>query len=239
MAGHSKWAKIKRGKASTDAKRGAIFTKLGNAIALAAKNGGDPDMNPALALAIQKAKDANMPNQNIERSIKRGTGELGGAQIEEIVFEGYGPGSVAVIVETATDNRNRTVADVRTAFTKNGGNMAETGAVAFQFSQKGVIQVVKSGDDDTDQLSLIEAGADDVIDAEQTWEVHCLREQFNAVRKVISDSGLEVVEAGLAYVPQAVQKIEDESTQNKVMKLLDALDELDDVVETYTNFEIE
>ena len=173
MAGHSKWSKIKRQKGAADAKRGAIFTRLGNAIAVAAKQGGgNPDMNPSLALAIEKAKAENMPNANIERSIKRGTGELGGKAVEEITYEGYGPAGVAVILECATDNNNRTLTDVRTAFSKNGGNMAETGAVSYLFDRKGVIQAVKSGEDDDDQLAAIEAGADDIFDEEDQWAIH-------------------------------------------------------------------
>ena len=238
MSGHSKWAKIKRGKESEDAKRGAIFTKLGNAIALAAKTGGDPNMNPTLALAVQKAKEANMPNANIDRSIKRGTGELGGAVIEEMTYEGYGPGGVAIIVECASDNRNRTYADVRTAFSKHGGNIAETGAVSFQFEHNGVIELVKSGDDEADELSIIDAGADDVIDGEDHWVVYTDMKQLHQVKKSLESSELKVKQAHLAYVPKEPMEIDDESTQNKVMRLLDILDELDDVVETYTNFDI-
>ncbi|MBP6041642.1 YebC/PmpR family DNA-binding transcriptional regulator [Candidatus Saccharibacteria bacterium] len=238
MSGHSKWAKIKRGKESEDAKRGAIFTKLGNAIALAAKTGGDPNMNPTLALAVQKAKEANMPNANIERSIKRGTGELGGAIIEEMTYEGYGPGGVAIIVECASDNRNRTYADVRTAFSKHGGNIAETGAVSFQFEHKGVVELAKSGDDDADQLAVIDAGADDVIDGEDHWIVYTDMKQLHQVKKGLESAELKVKQAHLAYVPKEPMEIDDESTQNKIMRLLDILDELDDVVETYTNFDI-
>lgn len=238
MSGHSKWAKIKRGKALEDAKRGAVFTKLGNAIAVAAKTGGDPDMNPTLALAIQKAKESNMPNANIERSIKRGTGELGGATIEEMVYEGYGPAGIAVIVECASDNRNRTSADVRTAFSKNGGNMAESGAVTFQFDHKGVIQVAKTGNDDDDQLSIIDAGADDVFDEDDQWAVHTAAKQLNEVKKAIEAAGLTVKEAGLAYVPKNTVEISGEADQAKVMKLMDVLDELDDVVETFSNFDL-
>ncbi len=238
MSGHSKWAKIKRGKAAEDAKRGAVFTKLGNAIAVAAKTGGDPSMNPTLALAVQKAKESNMPNATIERSIKRGTGELGGAAIEEMVYEGYGPAGIAVIVECASDNRNRTSADVRTAFSKNGGNMAEAGAVAFQFDHKGVIQVGKTGNDDEDQLTIIDAGADDVFDDDDQWAVHTVGKQLNVVKKNLEASGLIVKEASLAYVPKTTVEITGDADQAKVMKLMDVLDELDDVVETYSNFEL-
>ena len=197
MSGHSKWAKIKRGKESEDAKRGAIFTKLGNAIALAAKTGG-----------------------------------------EEMTYEGYGPGGVAIIVECASDNRNRTYADVRTAFSKHGGNIAETGAVSFQFEHKGVVELAKSGDDDADQLAVIDAGADDVIDGEDHWIVYTDMKQLHQVKKGLESAELKVKQAHLAYVPKEPMEIDDESTQNKIMRLLDILDELDDVVETYTNFDI-
>jgi YebC/PmpR family DNA-binding regulatory protein len=237
MAGHSKWSKIKRQKGANDAKRGKMFTKLGNNIAVAAKASGDPDMNPDLAMAIQQAKDANMPNNNIEKAIKRGTGELGGGPIEEIRYEGYGPSGVAVIVECATDNRNRTSADVRNAFTKNGGNMAETGAVAYQFEHKGVIEVKKTGDDDADQLVAIEAGADDIIDEDDIWVVQTDMKQLHTVREALTKVDLEVKSAKLEYVPNNTVEI-DEDKSDKVIKLMDALEDIDDVSETYTNFDI-
>ncbi len=195
-------------------------------------------VNPTLALAIQKAKEANMPNANIERSIKRGSGELGGNAIEEMTYEGYGPAGIAVIVECASDNRNRTSSDVRTAFSKNGGNMAETGAVSFQFDRKGVIQVAKTGDDDDDQLAIIDAGADDVFDEEDQWAVHTEAKQLNAVKQSIEAAGLKVLEANLAYVPNTMVKISEPADQAKIEKLLDALDGLDDVVETHSNFDL-
>ena len=238
MSGHSKWAKIKRGKAVEDARRGAVFTKLGNAIAVAAKTGGDPDMNPALALAIQKAKEANMPHANIDRSIKRGTGELGGNAIEEMMYEGYGPAGIAVIVECASDNRNRTSSEVRAVFSKNGGNMAENGAVSFQFDHKGVIEAAKSGDDDADQMAVIDAGADDVVDEGDSWTIYTDHKALHEVKKSLESAGLKISEASLAYVPQNVVNIIDESEKAKVMKFMDAMEELDDVVETYSNFEI-
>lgn len=238
MAGHSKWSKIKRGKAAEDAKRGALFTKLGNAIAIAAKNGTDPDMNPSLALAIEKAKSSNMPAANIERSIKRGSGQLGGNAIEEMTYEGYGPGGIAVIVECASDNRNRTYSDVRTAFSKNGGNIAETGAVSFQFERKGVIEV-KSDDPDNDILTIIDAGAEDASEEDGVVMVYTNMKDLGKVKKNLEAAGLEVSSAGLSYVPKQVVKIEDESTAKKVLNLMNALDELDDVAETYSNFDID
>lgn len=238
MSGHSKWAKIKRGKAVEDAKRGAVFTKLGNAIAVAAKTGGDPTMNPTLALAIQKAKESNMPHANIERSIKRGTGELGGNVIEEMMYEGYGPAGIAVIVECASDNRNRTSSEVRTVFSKNGGNMAENGAVSFQFDRRGVIEADKSGDDDADQMAVIDAGADDVVDEGDSWTIYTEQKALHEVKKSLESAGLKVQEASLAFVPQNIVNITDEGDKAKVMKFMDAMEELDDVVETYSNFEL-
>lgn len=239
MAGHSKWAKIKRQKAGADAKRGQLFTKLGNSIAIAARDGGNPDMNPSLALAIEKAKAANMPNANIERSIKRGTGELGGDIIQEMLFEGYGPGGVGVIVETASDNRNRTTTDVKTAFNKNGGNMAESGAVAFQFTRKGVIRTKFSGDSEEAQLVSIEAGADDVVEEDGELIVYTDMKQLGSVRDELKNQGLEVVEAELVYAPNNVIKIEDADVAKKIVKLMDAIEEVDDVVNTHSNFDID
>ena len=237
MAGHSKWSKIKRQKGAEDAKRGQIFTKLGNAIAVAAKNGGNPDVNPALALAIEKAKSANMPNANIEKSIKRGTGELGGKQIMELRFEGYGPGGIGIIVETATDNRNRTTTDVRTAFSKNGGNLAESGAVAFQFTRKGVIRVKASGEEAL--MQILDAGADDAIEEDDEIVVYTDMKQLGEVRNKLKDAGLEVIEADLQYAPNEVIEVTDADEAKKVIKLMDAIEELDDVTNTYSNFDVD
>lgn len=237
MAGHSKWAKIKRDKGANDAKRGAIFTRLGNTIAIAAKGGGDPGMNPSLALAIEKAKAANMPNANIERSIKRGTGELGGAMIEEYTFEGYAPGGVGVIVEAASDNRNRTTTEVRTAFSKNGGSMAESGSVAFQFTRKGVITVKASGEDAL--LTILDSGADDAVEEDGEIIVYTDMKQLGAVRDALKNAGLEVTDAELQYVPNETVKIDDKATAKKIMKVMDAFDDLDDISNTFSNFDIE
>jgi len=237
MAGHSKWAKIKRDKGANDAKRGAIFTRLGNAIAIAAKGGGDTSMNPTLALAIEKAKAANMPNANIEKAIKRGTGELGGDIIEEYMFEGYGPGGVGIIVEAASDNRNRTTTEVRTAFNKNGGNMAESGSVAFQFTRKGVITVKASGEDAL--LTILDAGADDANEDEGEIVVYADMKKLGIVRDAIKEAGLEVTDAELQYVPNETMNIDDATQARKVMKIMDAMEELDDVVNTFYNFDID
>ncbi len=236
MAGHSKWAKIKRDKGANDAKRGAIFTRLGNAIAIAAKSGGDPSMNPSLALAIDKAKAANMPNSNIDKAIKRGTGELGGDIIEEYMFEGYGPGGVGIIVEAASDNRNRTTTEVKTAFNKNGGNMAESGSVAFQFTRKGVITVKASGEEAL--LTVLDAGAEDAVEEDGEIVVYTDMKQLGAVRDAIKAADLEVSDAELQYVPNETITVDDEAQAKKIMKIMDAIEELDDVVNTFSNFDI-
>lgn len=238
MSGHSKWATIKRQKGVNDAKRGQLFTKLGNAIAVAAKSGGDPTMNPGLAMAIEKAKAANLPSANIERAISKGTGELDGAVIEEYLFEGYGPGGVGIIVEAASDNRNRSSADVRTAFSKNGGNLAESGAVAFQFERKGLLRLKAENNEET-MLALIEAGADDVQDGESgELVVYTDMKRLAAVRDQLKADGFTVIEAGLSYVPKNLIMVEDTQTLAKIERLLDALDDLDDVTETYANFDV-
>jgi YebC/PmpR family DNA-binding regulatory protein len=233
MAGHSKWAKIHRGKAIEDAKRGAVFTRLGNAIAIAAKGGGDPDMNFALRLAIDKAKAANMPANNIQRAIDRGTGKLGGDQIQEVMYEGYGPGGVAVLVECATDNTNRTYTFVRTAFAKHGGSIADKGSVAFQFDRKGMIRVKGSGEDLL--LQVLDAGAEDATEDGDETIVFTEPKQLAAVRDQLKTEGIEVVEAELTFVPNNSVAIEDESTEGKLVRLIDALEDLDDVTEIHSN----
>lgn len=239
MAGHSKWAKIKRQKGANDAKRGKLFTQLGNAIAVAAKNGGDPDMNPSLALAVEKAKAANMPNANIEKSIKRGTGELGGDVIQEMNFEGYGPGGIGIIVEAASDNRNRTTAEIRTAFSKNGGNIAEAGAVAFQFTRKGSIRAKFDGDSDEAQLLAIDAGAEDVVEEDGELIIYTDMKELANVRDKLKENGMKVIEAELVYAPNNVVEISERDTAQKIVKLMDAIEESDDVTNTYSNFDID
>lgn len=236
MAGHNKWSKIKRGKAVEDAKRGAVFTKIGNQIALAAKSGADPAMNPALALAIEKARAANMPNTNIQRSIDRGSGKLGGAQIQEVMYEGYGPGGVAVIVECATDNVNRTYPEVKLAFSKHGGSIAEKGAVAFQFERKGMIRVKGTGDEL--MLQALDAGAEDVQDEDGESVIYTDPKELTKVREVLKESGVEIIEAEQTYVPNNTVKVADEATAGKIMRMMDALEGNDDVVNTHVNFDI-
>lgn len=235
MAGHNKWSKIKRGKAVEDARRGAIFTKIGNQIAIAARSGTDPNMNPALAMAIEKAKAANMPSANIERSIAR-VADKSAAQLQEIMYEGYGPGGVAILVECATDNLNRTYPEVRSAFSKHGGSIAEKGAVAFQFTRKGVIRV-KGGGDET-MMAALEAGAEDVQEEDGESIIYTAQNELAKVRDSLKDAGIEVIEAELSYEPNNTVEIADEATQGKVMRLMEALEDLDDVSNTYTNFDI-
>lgn len=240
MSGHSKWSTIKRQKGVKDAARGAVFTRLGNAIALAARGGEDPTMNFSLRLAIDKAKAANMPAANIQRSIDRGAGKLGGDQIQEVLYEGYGPGGVAILVEAATDNINRTYPEVRLAFTKHGGNIAEKGAVAFQFEHKGMIRVKGGGDDML--LTAIDAGAEDVqeesADGGEESLVYTDSKQLAKVRDNLRAAGVEVLEAELTYVPKNTVEVNDAATAGKIMRLMDALEGQDDVTATHVNFDI-
>ncbi len=235
MAGHSKWAKIKRDKGANDAKRGAIFTRIGNQIAIAARSGTDPAMNPALALAIEKAKQANMPNVNVQRAIDR-VSDKNAAQLEEITYEGMGPGGVGIIIETATDNRNRTFPEVRNALSKNGGRMADAGSVMFQFARKGVIVVAATGEDAL--LTVLDCGAEDAVDEDGEITVYTDQKDLAKVRTALVEANLEVKDAELQYIGTSSIEVSDEETATKLMKVLDALDELDDVVNVHTNAEI-
>jgi YebC/PmpR family DNA-binding regulatory protein len=232
MSGHSKWSTIKREKGAKDAARGAVFTKLGNMIALAARGGAEPTMNPSLALAIEKAKAANMPLANIERAIARVT-DKAAAQLQEVMYEGYGPGGVAIIVECATDNINRTYPEVRTVFTKRGGTIADKGSVAFQFDRKGVITVKASGEDAL--LTILDAGAEDATEEDGEMRVITDAKELAKVRDAIKAAGLELTDAELSYEPNTTVSIDDEEKQEKVYAMLEALEDLDDVVNTYTN----
>jgi len=236
MAGHSKWAQIKRQKAVADAKRGAIFTKLGNQIAVAARSGTDPETNPALAMIIEKAKAANMPMANIERAIQR-VADKNAAQLQEFLYEGYGPGGVAILVEVATDNVNRTYPEVRLAFSKHGGNLAEKGAVAFQFDRRGVIRVKGKGDDLL--MQALEAGADDVQEEGEESVIYTEPTQLAKVRDALREAGVEVIEAELTYVPNNTVPVTDKETAGKIMRLMDALDDIDEVTNTHVNFDID
>lgn len=235
MAGHSKWAKIHRGKAIEDAKRGAVFTRLGNAIAVAAKGGADPDMNFSLRLAVEKAKEANMPASNIQRAIDRGSGKLGGEQIQEVMYEGYGPGGVAILVECATDNINRTYPFVKTAFAKHGGNIADKGSVAYLFDRKGVITIKGEGEDLL--LQVLDAGADDATQDDGQTTVYTDPKELAKVRDQLKDDGLEVKEAEISYMPQNTVEVADKTTQDKIERLMDAIEDLDDVTNTHVNFD--
>jgi len=235
VAGHNKWSKIKRQKGANDAKRGAVFTKLGNIIAIAARNGADPDTNFALRLAIDKAKAANMPGANIQRSIDRGSGKLGGDQIQEVMYEGYGPGGTAILVECATDNVNRTYPEVRLAFSKHGGNIAEKGSVAYQFERKGLIRIEGTGEDLL--LRILDAGAEDAVEEDEETIVYTNPKELAAVRQELESDGCTILDAELTFVPSNTVVISDENTQGKVVRLMEALEEIDDVSATHTNFE--
>lgn len=235
MSGHSKWSTIKREKGAKDAKRGAVFTKIGNQIALAARSGTDPGMNSTLAMAIEKAKQANMPNANIQRAIDR-VSDKNAAVMEEISYEGMGPSGVGIIIEAATDNKNRTFPEVRNALTKNGGRIADAGSVAFQFTRKGVIRVAATGEDAL--LSVLDAGAEDAVEEDDELIVYTDQKELAKVRSAIVDAGLDVKDAELQYVPNASIEISDSEVAAKIFKLLDALDDLDDVVNVHTNADI-
>jgi YebC/PmpR family DNA-binding regulatory protein len=235
MSGHSKWSTIKREKGAKDAKRGAIFTRIGNQIAISARSGTDPTMNSALAMAIEKAKQANMPAANIQRAIDR-VADKNAAVLEEVTYEGYGPGGVGIIIETATDNKNRTYPDVRTALTKNGGTIADAGSVAFQFTRKGVVRVAAMGEEAL--LTILDAGADDAIEEDDGITVYTDQKDLAKVRSGIVDGGLTVVEAELQYVPINPVEVSDPEIARKVLKIMDALDDLDDVTNVHTNADI-
>lgn len=235
MSGHSKWATTHRQKAVVDAKRGAVFTKLGNMIAIAARSGTDPVINSALALAIEKAKGANMPQANIQRAIDR-VADKNAAALEEATYEAYGPGGIGIIIETATDNKNRTYPEVRTALTKNGGTIADAGSVAFQFTRKGVIRVTESGEDVL--LTVLDGGAEDAIEEHDGTTVYTQMKDLAKVRTALIAAGLHIEDAELQYVPNATVAVDDPEVARKVLKVLDALDDVDDVVNVHTNADI-
>jgi len=235
MSGHSKWSTIKRQKGAKDAARGAVFTKLGNMIAVAAKNGTDPETNFSLRLAIEKAKAVNMPMSNIQRAIDRQK-DKNLAQLEEVTYEGYGPSGAAIIVDCLTDNLNRTYSDVRLAFTKHGGSLADKGSVVFQFDRLGVISVKEQGE--TLLELAIDLGAADINDDDDSTIIYTNSKDLNKVRLGLSDKGYTVLDAELSYVAKNIIKVDDQADAGKIVRLMDALDELDDVANTYVNFEI-
>ncbi len=241
MSGHSKWSTIKHKKGKADAQKGKIFTKLARYITVAVKEGGpDPEYNNNLKNAIEKAKAENMPNDNIERAIKKGTGDLDGANFEEITYEGYGPGGVAVFVECLTDNRNRTASDVRHAFDKFGGNLGSTGCVSWMFDRKGLLIVDRDEEVDEEDLMLqaIEAGAEDFNPEEEYFEIITAPENFGQVKETLKQAGYNFSTAETTYLPQNETKLEEEKDIKNMVKLIDALEDSDDVQEVYHNWEI-
>lgn len=240
MSGHSKWHSIKHKKALIDSKRGRSFTKFIKEITMAARlGGGDPDGNPRLRKAILDAKGLNMPADNIKRAIMKGTGELDGGQLDEITYEGYGPSGVAIIVEVVTDNRNRTVSEIRHMFSKNGGNMGESGCVSWMFSKKGYIVIDSSkADEDTLMTLAIEAGADDFQNAGETYEIYTTPEAFHGVLDALKEKGIETMSAEISMIPTTQVKLEGKPAQ-QVVKLMEIMEEHDDVQHVYANFDIE
>ena len=240
MAGHSKWAGIKHKKAIIDARRGKLFTKLARAITVAAKEGGgDIEGNPALSLAVQKAKDASMPKDNIERAIAKGTGEGADADaLEAVMYEGYGPGGVAILVEALTDNRNRTGSEIRHAFNKHGGNLGEPGSVAYLFDKKGVAVVDGERYSEDDLMPAVDAGAEDIVLDEDVFEVICEPSDLATVRAALVEAGVEVSEAQVMQRPKTLVPL-DEDGATKLMKLIDTLEELDDTDAVHANFDVD
>jgi len=239
MSGHSKWASIKHKKGAADAKRGKIFTRIIKEITVAARmGGGDPDGNPRLRTAIQTAKQANMPLENITRGIKKGTGELEGVHYEEHTYEGYGPGGAAIFIEAMTDNKNRTIGEIRTIFGKNGGNVGENGCVGWMFEQKGLITVPVEDQSEVELMELVmEAGGDDLKIEGEMYEVISSIENFESVRKALEEANIKIESAELTRIPQNTVSL-DESQAKQILRLMDLLDDHDDVQKAYSNFEI-
>jgi YebC/PmpR family DNA-binding regulatory protein len=239
MSGHSKWATIKHKKGALDAKRGKIFTRVIKEITIAAKSGGDPDTNPRLRTAIAAAKAENMPADNIKRAIQRGTGELPGVSYEEFSLEGYGPGGVAVLVDISTDNRNRTVSEIRHAFGKHGGNMAEAGAVSWMFHKKGDIVIPKAAAKEDDLMGIVlDAGAEDLRDDGENWEILTLPSAYEAVLEAVKKSGIEPGSSSVAMIPQNYIKLEG-AQASQMIRLVEALEDHDDVQNVHSNFDID
>jgi YebC/PmpR family DNA-binding regulatory protein len=240
VSGHSKWSTIKRKKGALDAKRGKIFTRLIKEITVAARmGGGDPEGNPRLRSAVGTAKSENMPKDNIERAIKKGTGELEGAVYDEISYEGYGPGGVAVLVDCMTDNKNRSVADIRHAFSKSGGNLGETGCVSWMFEKKGSILIDKDtiGEEELMDKAL-EAGAEDVVEEDNVYQVVTTPDDFEAVREALETDGIKFIEASVSMIPQNVVEITEEKPARQILRLLESLEEHEDVQNVFSNFDI-
>ena len=240
MSGHSKWATIKHKKAATDARRGKVFTKIIRELSIAARSGGgDPNTNPRLRTAIAAAKNENMPNDNIERAIQRGTGQLEGETLEEVTYEGYGPGGVGMLVQVVTGNRNRAAGEIRHLFSKNGGNMAETGAVNWMFHRKGDISVAKEAADEDKMMNIVlDAGAEDLRDDGSHWEVVTPPEAFEKVREALAAAGIHPASAEVAWVPQNYVKLTGQQAQ-QMLRMMEAMEEHDDVQHVYANFDID
>lgn len=240
MSGHSKWATIKHKKGAADAKRGKLFAKLIKQVEVAARQGGgDPDANPTLRTMFQKARDASVPLDTIERAVKRGTGELEGVNYESVTYEAYAPHGVALYLEALTDNRNRTGSDLRSTLSKNGGSLAEPGAVAWQFDRKGLILIAKADTSEDDlMLCALDAGADDIVDAGEQWQVVTPPSDLNAVRDAIEKAGINVASADLPMLPSSTVELTEASQAKSVLKVMEVLDDLDDVQDVYANFDI-
>ncbi len=239
MSGHSKWATIKHKKGALDAKRGKIFTRLLKEIAVAAKGGGNPDTNARLRTAVAAAKAENMPQDNIKRAIQRGTGELEGVSYEEISFEGYGPGGAAIIVDVLTDNRNRAVSEIRHAFSKHNGNLGETGSVRFMFSKKGVIAIDKDAANEEQLMDIVlEHGGEDLNDEDDSWQITTDPASFEAVRDAVKTAGIATTSAEVTMLPSTYTKLEG-AAANQMIRLLDVLEDLDDVQNLYSNFDMD
>jgi len=240
MSGHSKWHNIRLRKGKQDAARGKLFTKLAREIIVSAREaGGDAETNPRLRLAVQKAREASMPQDNIKRAIQRGTGDIEGVSYEEVTYEGYGAAGVAVLVKCLTDNRNRTLPEVRNIFAKVGGNLGETGCVAWMFDQKGLIQIsTEKSDEDTVMMATVDAGAEDIKVEGDTIEVLTAPEDLQKVQDAVKEAGIEYESAEVTMLPKSSIKIEDSKEASQILRLMDALDENDDVQQAYANFDI-
>ncbi len=239
MSGHSKWATIKHKKGAADAKRGKLFAKLIKQVEVAARQGGgDPDANPTLRTMFQKARDNSVPLDTIERAVKRGTGELEGVNYETVTYEGYAPGGIALLIECLTDNRNRTSGDVRSTLSKNGGSLAEPGAVSWQFERKGVILVPSSVEEDEVMLVALDAGAEDIVDEGEMWRVTTPPSDLPQVREALDEAGIAVESADLAMLPTSTVEVTDVAQVKGLMKLMDLLDDLDDVQDVHGNMDV-
>ena len=240
MSGHSKWHNIKLRKGKQDAMRGKLFTKIAREIIVAAKEGGgNPESNLRLRLTIQKARENSMPQDNIKRAIQRGTGEIEGANYEEVTYEGYGPGGVAILVSCLTDNRNRTVAELRNIFSKRGGNLGESGCVGWMFEQKGLVQIpADKTDEDSVMMTTMDAGAEDIKVEDDTINVYCQPADLQKVRDALSEAGIEYTSSEATMIPNNTVEIGDANEAGKLLRLMDALDDLDDVQQAYANFDI-